>query len=123
MSLDHNTRVPRPSVTSVPEYQLSGLPFCKTELATQSATFTFPRVTRWFVIKSTQEAKIFFKNGNVAENQFFTLPANTVSPRFELRCAKLYATTTQNANIEVIAGLTHILAEQSVPEDMLDWIE
>ena len=126
MSLDHNTRVPRPSVTSVPEYQLSGLPFCQTKSVNggDEGDFSFKRVTRWIVITSDKPTKVYFKTGNDGDNaQYFNLPENGITPRLEIRCAKLYVKPTGNANISVIAGLTHILSEQSVPESMLDWIE
>ena len=123
---DHNTRWPSPSVTSVPEYQLSGLPFCHTkENVNGNESFTFPRVTRWISVSSTVAVKIFFAEdpdnaGLPHDNKFFLVPANTAS-RLELRCAKLYVRTEAQGNVSVIAGLTHISSNNSVPEAMLDW--
>lgn len=122
---DHNTRWPGPSVTSVPEYQLSGLPYCETKSVnnTTEGEFNFPRVTRWIVITSNQDTRVFFKTGLDSDNsQYFDLPKDSVSPRLEVRCANLYVKpTTGNASISVIAGLTHIDKTKSVPETMLDW--
>ena len=123
---DHNTRWPSPSVTSVPEYQLSGLPYCETKSVNNNAQgeFNFPRVTRWIVITSNQATRVYFKSANDADNnQYFDLPKDSVSPRLEVRCANLYVKpTTGNASISIIAGLTHIDKTKTVPEAMLDWI-
>ena len=125
---DHNTRWPSPSVTSVPEYQLSGLPFCKTKNIAHNVTdtFIFPRVTRWITISASAEVDIFFTDdGNNAPvaSQYFTVPANTHILRLELRCAKIWVKNTSGgaADVSVIAGLTHINSSKSVPESMLDW--
>ena len=122
---DHNTRWPGPSVTSVPEYQLSGLPYCETKTVNNNTEgeFNFPRVTRWIVITSNQDTRVFFKTGLDSDNsQYFDLPKDSVSPRLEVRCANLYVKpTTGQASISVIAGLTHIDKTKSVPETMLDW--
>jgi len=122
---DHNTRWPAPSVTSVPEYQLSGLPYCETKSVNNNdeGEFNFPRVARWIVITSNQTTRVFFKTALDGDNaQYFDLPKDSVSPRLEVRCANLYVKpTTGNASISVIAGLTHIDKTKSVPETMLDW--
>jgi hypothetical protein len=113
----------KPSVNHVPEYQLSGMPFCQTKSVNGAGSFEFPRVTRWLSISSDQDVKIFFKSGNATDNdQYFTVPANTVMPRLELRCAKLYVSTTAAANISVIAGLTNVLSSDTIPESNFDWI-
>ena len=117
--------VPKPIVTSVPEYQLSGLPFCQTKSVANNdeGEFNFPRVTRWIVITSDKPTKVYFKSGNDVENsQYFNLPENGVTPRLEIRCADLYVKPTGAASISVIAGLTHVASSDSVPEAMLDWI-
>ena len=124
---DHNTRWPAPSVTSVPEYQLSGLPYCETKTVNSGkSSFTFPRVTRWITVSSTVAVDIYFTaagNGDPLNDQYYTVPANTHTLRLELRCAKLYVKTTANGSVSVAAGLTHIDKSKTVPEAMLDWIE
>tara|TARA_B100000927_G_scaffold270105_1_gene245991 strand:+ start:5131 stop:5529 length:399 start_codon:yes stop_codon:yes gene_type:complete len=129
MTTENNTRWPRPSVTSVPEYQLSSLPYCKTKTTQSTANFVFPRVTRWITIHSDKAIDVFFVDdpsnaGSSHDNQHFRVAEGTTTPRLELRCAKIYVksiTTNVDVNISVIAGLTHITADDSVPESMLDW--
>jgi len=125
----NNTRWPSPSATSVPEYQLSGLPFCKTKSINNTVdTFEFPRVTRWITISSNVAVDVYFTAAadepNVDQpiaDQYFTVPADTHILRLELRCSKIWVKTTVNATVSVIAGLTHIDSSKSVPESMLDW--
>ncbi len=114
-----------PSVTSVAEYQLSGIPYCETKSVNDDTEgeFNFPRVTRWIVITSNKPTKVYFKTGNDGDNaQYFSLPENGVSPRLEIRCANLYVKPTGAAEVSVIAGLTHVDKTKTVPETMLDWI-
>ena len=122
---DNNTRWPSPSVTSVPEYQLSGLPYCETKTVDNGdeGEFNFPRVTRWIVITSNQKTRVFFNTGLDGDaNQYFNLPKDSVSPRLEVRCANLFVKPDGgDASISVIAGLTHIDKTKTVPEAMLDW--
>jgi len=123
---DHNTRWPAPSVTSVPEYQLSGLPFCETkDGAGDDAFFTeFKRVSRWIVVHAVgADANIKFKSG-IDNNQHFVVKADTTTPRLEVRCTKVYFDQAVGAGnkVSIIAGLTNIEKSKSVPEDMLDWI-
>ena len=122
---DHNTRWPAPSVTSVPEYQLSGLPFCETKTNAGNNSFQeFPRVSRWIIVHAVgADAKIRFKNV-IDNDQFFIVKADTTSPRLEVRCTKVYFEQDGGAGnkVSIIAGLTNILKSKTVPEDMLDWI-
>ena len=122
---DHNTRWPAPSVTSVPEYQLSGLPFCETKTNAGNSSFEeFPRVTRWIIVHAVgADAKIRFKSV-IDNDQFFIVKADTTSPRLEVRCTKVYFEQAAGAGnkVSIIAGLTNILKSKTVPEDMLDWI-
>ena len=124
---DHNTRWPSPSVTSVPEYQLSGLPYCETKKGGGDSSFTeLPRVSRWISISTVgAAAKIFFiSGGDENSNQYFTVPANTMTDRLEIRCTKVYFNqAADGANeVSIAAGLTHIDKTKTVPEAMLDWI-
>lgn len=127
MSIEDNTRWPSPSVTSVPEYQLSGLPHCETKSGGGDSSFTeFNRVSRWIVVHATgADAKIFFKsNADEDNDQYFLVKAGTTTPRLEIRCTKVYFNQAVNAAnlVSIIAGLTHIDKSKTVPEDMLDWI-
>lgn len=124
---DNNTRWPSPSVTSVPEYQLSGLPYCETKSGGGDSSFTeLPRVSRWISISTVgASAKIFFiTDGDTNSNQYFTVPADTMTDRLELRCTKVYfnqAVAVGN-EVSIVAGLTHVDKTKTVPEAMLDWI-
>jgi hypothetical protein len=124
---DHNTRWPSPSVTSVPEYQLSGLPCCETKVGGGDSSFTeFKRVSRWIVVHAvTADANIFFKSElDDDNNQYFIVKAGTTTPRLEVRCTKVYFNQAPGAGnkVSIIAGLTHIDSSKTVPETMLDWI-
>ena len=122
---DHNTSWPSPSVTSVPEYQLSGLPFCETKTNAGNSNFQeFKKVSRWIIIHAVgADAKIRFKSA-IDNNQFFVVKADTTTPRLEVRCTKVYFDQDAGAGnkVSIIAGLTNIEASKTVPEDMLDWI-
>ena len=76
---DHNTRWPSPSVTSVPEYQLSGLPFT-TQVAVAQQPVVLPRVSRWVVLKATGGAATV-KFTSAAGVTGFTLAQNEMTPR------------------------------------------
>lgn len=125
MAIEDNTRWPSPSVTNVPEYQLSGLPYCETKTGGGDSSFTeFDRVSRWIVVHATgADAQIRFKSA-IDNNQYFLVKAGTTTPRLEIRCTKVYFDQAANAGnkVSIIAGLTHIDKTKTVPEDMLDWI-
>ena len=116
---DHNTRWPGPSVTSVPEYQLSGLPFT-TQVAVGNPV-VLPRVSRWVVLKAAG-APATIKFTEEAGITGFTLAAGEMTPRLELRCSKIYF-TGNGSTLHVIAGLTHIDKSKTVPETMLDFVK
>ena len=120
MSVEKNTRWPEPSVTSVPEYQLSGLPFTA-QKAVAAQPVVLPRVSRWVVLKATgAPATIkFTTEGGVSG---FTLAANEMTPRLELRCSKIFF-EGDGSTLHVIAGLTHIDKSKTVPEEMLDFVK
>ena len=119
MSVEKNTRWPAPSVTSVPEYQLSGLPF--TAQVAAGNPVVLPRVSRWVVLKATgASATIKFTTENGVTG--FTLAANEMTPRLELRCSKIFF-EGNGSTLHVIAGLTHIDKSKTVPEEMLDFVK
>ena len=110
--------VPSPSVTSVPEYQLSGLPFTATVAVGNPVVL--PRVSRWVVLKATGAAATI-KFTEEAGVTGFTLAKDEMTPRLELRCSKIFF-EGNNSTLNVIAGLTHIDKSKTVPEDMLDFV-
>tara|TARA_B100001059_G_C17393580_1_gene360290 strand:- start:54 stop:479 length:426 start_codon:yes stop_codon:yes gene_type:complete len=136
-------KVPKPNHNSVPEYQLSGYPYCVTIINTENnantttkGTLSFPRITRWIQITANvKDAHVFFVDdvnaggGNantIHNNQAFIVPAGTTSPRLELRCIKLYH--NQNGDpggtdptIEIVSGLTHLGTTEFIKESEFDW--
>lgn len=120
------SNVPLPSVTSVPEYQLSGLPYCETKVNQGDSSFTeLPRVSRWIMIQAIgADAKIFFRADDDDANKYFTVKAGETSQRLELRCTKVYFNQVGGAgnSVILIAGLTHIDKSRTVPESMLDFV-
>jgi hypothetical protein len=129
MAIEDNTRWPSPSVTSVPEYQLSGIPYCETITGGSANELEFtelPRVSRWISISAVgADVTVYFKSGNDSDNnQYFVVPSGTISDRLELRCTKVYFKQAAGVgnSASLVAGLTHIDKSKTLPESMLDWI-
>ncbi len=139
---------PKPTINSVPEYQLSSLPYCVTidndanNGNTKTGVIEFPRATRWISISASRKpVEIYFVDDETAQqndnppangtqyakhnNQFFIVKENTVSPRLELRCRKLYFSQEDDGNnltnITIVAGLTHINKDDCISEELFDW--
>ena len=139
---------PKPTINSIPEYQLSGLPFCVTidndagNNNTKTGVIEFPRATRWISISANRKpVDIYFVDDKIAKlhdnppdngvenakhnDQFFIIKADTTSPRLEVRCRKLYFSQDDDGNnltnITVIAGLTHISKDDCISEELFDW--
>jgi len=118
---DH--RWPSPHHNSVPEFQLSGIPYAKSTSVEPStiATFTFDYLTRWIAISSDQDVQLGFSDNNVIHGTYYFLCKAGMTQRFELKCKKIviknplsgsldaggnYVNPT--ANVSVLAGLTNI---------------
>ena len=136
---------PKPSVTNVPEYQLSGLPYCLTvdndagNAAIKKGYIDLPRVSRWICFSAKNvDVDIFFVddetitnnalNSNVIHNnQSFKVKAGTVSQRLEIRCKKIFYNQTDNGvagtGFSIIAGLTHIDKLDGIDEKLYDWVQ
>lgn len=135
---------PKPSVTNVPEYQLSGLPYCLTidndagNAAVKKGYIDLPRVSRWICFSAKNvDVDIFFvddksanNNNNendIHNNQFFKVKAGTISQRLEIRCKKIFYNQTDNGvagtGFSIIAGLTHIDKLDGVDEKLYDWVQ
>lgn len=139
---------PKPTISSVTEYQLSGMPYCITidnnagNGSTKSGVIEFPRATRWITVTaSRKQADIYFVDDLTAQandnppangtengkhnNQFFIVKEDTTTPRLELRCKKLFFSQDDDGNnltnITVIAGLTHIDKDDCIDEELFDW--
>ena len=116
-----------PGASSVPEYQVSSVPFLTSsadsvELDTTPIQIEFPRVTRYIVITNTSDVAQaalrigFTENGiNAAETSNYLVLSGTQStPRLELRCKTLFlrADGATNTGFSLMAGLTTIERQQ-----------
>jgi len=111
-----------------PAYQVSGTPYVETK-ATVSSTvavkFTFPYVTRWVVVSSTDDTsgklRIGFTENGVNSNpnaNYYLLELEKhdtslysgETDRLELRCKELWVRgdATSISTVSVVAGLTGI---------------
>ena len=115
MSFDWNVQTNHNNAST---YQLSGLPYT-TQLAANPQTLNFPRVTSWIVLKANGAVTIKFtdKNGNGVTG--FTMADGDMTPRLELRCAKLFKSGA--GTLEVIAGLTTVETSTFIDSDEFDW--
>jgi hypothetical protein len=139
-------KIPKPNHNSVPEYQLSGYPYCVTITNENDAgalvkgVLQFPRLTRWITIRATEkDAHIFFvddtnaggvNDNTIHNNQYFVVPAGVTTSRLEARCVKIYHNQKGAANggdtdptIEIVAGLTHLGTSEFINESEFDWIK
>lgn len=126
MSFDWNVKT---NQNHVPSYQISSLPYCETKVNAGDSSFTeLPRVSRWISISTVgASAKIFFINGgDENSNQYFTVPANTMTTRLETRCTKVYFNQAGGAgnSVSIVAGLTTISKDDFVQstDTEFDWI-
>ena len=107
------------SLRSVGAYQVSGRPFVKGGIQANASTQTvaFPFVTRWVVITNTGNtaAKVSFApdKGGVADGCYLEIPAESISPRLEIKCVELFLDGGQaSASLSVMAGLTNVPRDQ-----------
>ena len=128
MSIENNTRWPRPNINYVPEYQLSGLPYAKKiTLANEASdTLILPRVSRWIIIRCSTDIEIAFSSGGItggaAPTEHFLLN-NGSTGRLELRCTEItFKDVGGGSAIYVMAGLTNIESEDSYTQTDLSWI-
>ena len=111
---------PKPHFCSVPEYQVSGWPFCKTILSADSSDInevSFEGVTRWVCITAqTQDVKVAFADPTTdGWVSYFIVPSGTTSPRIEVKCTKIWVAAnipSSTTEITVMAGVTSIGTSQ-----------
>ena len=115
MSFDWNVKTNHNNAAT---YQLSGLPYTES-VAGGAQTIAFPRVTKWIVLKANGAVTIKFtdKNGNAVTG--FTMSEGDMTPRLDLRCAKIFKTGA--GTLEVIAGLTTAETSSFIDSDEFDW--
>jgi hypothetical protein len=116
---------PKPHHGSTAEYGTSGWPFVATGQASSDIAdvteITFEYVTRWIQITNTDTtenlALSFADPDGSHPATYYTLKAGDISPRFELKCKKLFISsspTTESpaapttTDYTLIAGLTSI---------------
>jgi len=102
---------PAPHHGMVAEYQQSSIPYV-TGSTHDGFTFehTFPFVTRWIVVTNSSDTamKIGFTRTGIDANQYINVPANSMTPRLELKCTSLFTDGTNAKTYEIMAGLTNI---------------
>ena len=96
---------PKPHFGSVAEYQVSPWPFVVNAPVSQTDLLVdFGSVTRWITVHAIGDAcTIGFATGGPA----FTVPVGTLV-RLELKCTKIYVTTTATGTCSIIAGVTSV---------------
>ena len=88
------------------EYMVSGYPFFQTHsLDSSSGTSTFGYVTQWICISAIGQNCVVTINGGSAA---FTVPAGTISPRFDFKCTTITVTMVGAGTACVSAGLTNV---------------
>lgn len=138
MSIENNTRVPRPAHNYVPEYQQSGIPWVTTKILPSAANaaalianisnykIDFDFVTRWIKIHSHDDGagkvglRLYFNEDaaktayNELANQdphYYLFDLEEISERLELKCKYIYLVPSEvnkASNVAIIAGLTNI---------------
>jgi hypothetical protein len=94
---------PTPSANSVPEYQVSGLPYLTSSTGIQ--TISFPFVSQWIMLRTAgASATLAFTSTGASTGNVFTVPTNTTLGPLNLRVTDLYIVGTT----QVIAGLTTV---------------
>jgi hypothetical protein len=115
MSSNH----PKPGAGYVPEYQVSSWPYLTSSQlsAGEIREVSFPGVTRWVVVHnldhgggSTHDIKFgMTRNCFLTTNaNYYDLHAGEQTPRLELKCTKLFLSSSSAAPFSIIAGYTGI---------------
>lgn len=122
-SIYANTKV---GLNHVPAYQSSGVPYAKGGVVANAPTkVEFPYVTRWVVVSNptTGSLRVGFSEAGVdpasAGVNYFTVHANSTSPRLELKVSQIWLVGTAKA--DVVAGLTGILPARVSTSDGASW--
>ena len=116
---------PKPHHGSTAEYGTSGWPFVasgETSSETDTTTeITFDYVTRWVQITNTDVttnlALSFEDPAGSVPTTYYTVQPGDTSPRFELKCVKLYINTLSVADPTVSVLYTLIAGLTSIPSD------
>ena len=105
---------PRANHNHVAEYQASSFPWLQELTNASNAQVNFPRVTRFLVISNPGNGpvKVAFSSTGIANSQYITIPAGSVSPRLEIKVKSLWVTTDGNKEVNILAGLTNVVADE-----------
>ena len=103
---------PRAHHNHVSEYQSSVIPWLQELTNVTNTQVDFPHVTRFIVISNPGNGpvKVAFSSTGIANSQYITIPAGSVSPRLEIKVKSLWVTTDGNKEVNILAGLTGVLA-------------
>ena len=101
---------------NVAEYQCSSIPWLQEYATASNQKVEFPFVTRWIVVTAvgvtptTHAVKIAFSSTGIANSQYITIPAGSMSPRIEVKCTHMWVTSA--AEVNIMAGLTNVHTSQ-----------
>ena len=103
---------PRANHNHVAEYQASSFPWLQELSNVNNQQVDFPRVTRFLVISNPGNGpvKVAFSSGGIGASQYITIPPASISPRLELKVKSIWVTTDGNKEVNILAGLTNVLA-------------
>ena len=104
--------IPKAHYGNTAEFLVSGWPYLETtttaDPAGATATSTFGYVTQWVCISAIgANVTITLDGGSAA----FTVPAGTISPRFDFKCTSVTVVLDGAGSACVSAGLTNVKAE------------
>jgi hypothetical protein len=100
----------KPGVNSVPEYQISAIPWVTESNVSSGVTkFSFPYVTNFITVRNNTAATIkfgFTLSGTLGSNNFSL--ATSGSYDGSLRLKEIYVSASQTSGVTILAGLTSI---------------
>ncbi len=104
----------KPGLGLAAAYQVSSKPWVSGSInPAVTSTVTFPNVTSWVVVSnnSAGSCKVGFSTAGVSGSNYITVPANSMSPRLELKLTAVHLAGTAT-DVDILAGLTYIASEQ-----------
>jgi hypothetical protein len=113
----HSTYTYSPGLGQSAAYQVSGKPFVTGNVnPAVTSKIGFPGVTSWVVVSNNDNATVrvaFSANGlNAGHSNYYTVPANSQSPRLDLKVTELHLSTGGSNSVDIMAGITYIDTEQ-----------
>ena len=105
---------PVPQEKAAGEYIVSGIPFVSASTGAHddgnTYEVTFPTVSQWFQVQNPSGGamKIGFTAGGIADQQYFELPASTISDVYRIRTKSIFI-NSHGSGYSIIAGLTDVM--------------